>query len=76
MASQMTASIWILQTRRIRLYGLPAWLMRGRALQLVKAVADSNGFDASWFEQGFATCFKSQRISAFWGQPLHGQRFL
>ena len=34
------------QTRCIKLYGLLASLMRGRALQLVKAVEDSNGFDA------------------------------
>ena len=34
------------KTRCIKLYGLLASLMRGRALQLVKAVEDSNGFDA------------------------------
>ena len=34
------------KTRRIKLYGLLASLMRGRAPQLVKAVEDSNGFDA------------------------------
>ena len=34
------------ETRCIKLYGLSASLMRGRALQLVKAVEDSNGFDA------------------------------
>ena len=32
------------KTRCIKLYGLLASLMRGRALQLVKAVEDSNGF--------------------------------
>ena len=35
------------KTRRIKLHGLLASLMRGRALELVKAVEDSNGFD-SW----------------------------
>ena len=34
------------KTRCIKLYGFLASLMRGRALQLVKAVEDSNGFDA------------------------------
>ena len=34
------------KARCIKLYGLLASLMRGRALQLVKAVEDSNGFDA------------------------------
>ena len=34
------------KTRCIKLYGLLASLMRGRALQLVKAVEDSDGFDA------------------------------
>ena len=34
------------KTRCIKLYGLLASLMRGRALQFVKAVEDSNGFDA------------------------------
>ena len=34
------------KTRRVKLYGLLASLIRGRALQLVKAVEDSNGFDA------------------------------
>ena len=34
------------KTRRIRFYGLLASLTRGRALHLVKAVEDSNGFDA------------------------------
>ena len=32
------------KTRCIKLYGLLASLMRGRALQLVKAVEDSNGY--------------------------------
>ena len=32
------------KTRCVKLYGLLASLMRGRALQLVKAVEDSNGF--------------------------------
>ena len=34
------------KTRCIKLYGLLASLMRGRALQLVKVVEDSNGIDA------------------------------
>ena len=34
------------KTRCVKLYGLLASLMRGRALQLVKAVEDLNGFDA------------------------------
>ena len=34
------------KTRCIKLYGLLASLMRGRALQLVKAVEDSNGYRA------------------------------
>ena len=34
------------KTRCIKLYGLLASLMRGRALQLMKAVEDSNVFDA------------------------------
>ena len=34
------------KTRCIKLYGLLASLMRGRSLQVAKAVEDSNGFDA------------------------------
>ena len=34
------------KTRCIKLYGLLASLIRGRALQLVKDVDDANGFDA------------------------------
>ena len=34
------------KTRCIKPYGLLASLMRGRTLQVVKAVADSSGFDA------------------------------
>ena len=34
------------KTRCIKFYGLLASLMRGRALQVVKAVEDSKGFDA------------------------------
>ena len=33
------------KTRRVKFYGLLASLMRGRALQFVKAVEDLNGFD-------------------------------
>ena len=37
--------------------------MRGRALQSVKAVEDSNGL-VEEFEQSFETYFKGKRISA------------
>ena len=56
----------------IKRYGLLASLMRGRALQLVKAVEGSNGFDA-W--RSLNKALKPTSNWHSWEQPLHGQHF-
>ena len=48
-----TWQLWQRRLDALKLYGLLASLMRGKALQLVKAVEDSNGLDA-WRSLGKA----------------------
>ena len=63
------------KTRCIKFFGFVASLMRGRALQLVKAVEDSNGLDA-WRSLNKALKPTSKaRGLASWEQPLHGPHF-
>ena len=63
------------KARGAKLYGSLASVMRGRALQLVKAVGDSNGLDA-WIslKKDLKSTSKARGLAP-WEQLLRGQHF-